>query len=199
MTESRIRQVRLLNKREAELGIEYSGSWHYEYRDSAYVYIGGLDPSLNEGDVIVVFSQFGEVVDINLSRDPQTGKSRGFCFLAYEDQRSTVLAVDNMNGAILKGRTVNVDHKKDYKRPVGREDLPEEEREKRAADYDEKQRQVWNLEEKAVVAQNDPEKDEQRQLEAERKRIARIEEIKMRRKKERKQKNEEEHKRRRRP
>jgi len=32
-----------------------------------------------------------------------TGKSRGFAFLAYEDQRSTVLAVDNLNGAKVSG------------------------------------------------------------------------------------------------
>ena len=31
-------------------------------------------------------------------RDKETGKSKGFAFLAYEDQRSTVLAVDNLNG-----------------------------------------------------------------------------------------------------
>lgn len=30
---------------------------------------------------------------MNLVRDKATGKSKGFAFLAYEDQRSTVLAV----------------------------------------------------------------------------------------------------------
>jgi RNA recognition motif-containing protein len=38
-------------------------------------------------------------VDLTLVRDQKTGKPRGFCFLAYEDQRSTILAVDNFNGA----------------------------------------------------------------------------------------------------
>lgn len=37
-------------------------------------------------------------MDINLIRDEKTGKSKGFAFLAYQDQRSTVLAVDNFNG-----------------------------------------------------------------------------------------------------
>lgn len=41
----------------------------------------------------------GEVVDLNLIRDKVTGKSCGFAFIAYEDQRSTILAVDNFNGA----------------------------------------------------------------------------------------------------
>ncbi len=43
-------------------------------------------------------NRYGEVVDINLVREKDTGKSKGFAFIAYEDQRSTVLAVDNFNG-----------------------------------------------------------------------------------------------------
>lgn len=43
--------------------------------------------------------RFGEIVDVRLMRDKVTGKSRGFAFLAYEDQRSTILAVDNLNSA----------------------------------------------------------------------------------------------------
>lgn len=49
-------------------------------------------------------------------RDKKTGKSRGFAFLAYEDQRSTDLAVDNLNGYSIDGRVIGVDHVKDYKR-----------------------------------------------------------------------------------
>lgn len=45
-----------------------------------------------------MFSQYGEVVNINMIRDKKTGKQKGFCFLCFEDQRSTVLAVDNLNG-----------------------------------------------------------------------------------------------------
>ena len=48
-------------------------------------------------------------------RDKETGKSRGFAFLAYEDQRSTVLAVDNLSGSRVAGRTVRVDHVDNYK------------------------------------------------------------------------------------
>jgi RNA recognition motif-containing protein len=43
--------------------------------------------------------RYGEVVDINLIRDKKTGKSKGFAFLAYENQKSTILAVDNLNGS----------------------------------------------------------------------------------------------------
>jgi hypothetical protein len=38
------------------------------------------------GDLLAVFAQYGEIVDVNLVRDQDTGKSKGFAFLAYEDQ-----------------------------------------------------------------------------------------------------------------
>jgi len=47
---------------------------------------------------VMLVLRYGEVVNLNLVRDKATGKSKGFCFLCYEDQRSTVLAVDNLNG-----------------------------------------------------------------------------------------------------
>jgi RNA-binding motif X-linked protein 2 len=49
-------------------------------------------------------------VDINMPRDKLTNKPRGFAFLMYEDQRSTVLAVDNLTGAKVLERTLRVDH-----------------------------------------------------------------------------------------
>ena len=52
---------------------------------------------------------------------PAAGLSRGSCFLAFEDWRSTILAVDNMNGARLAGRTLRVDHAKTYNPPRRRD------------------------------------------------------------------------------
>ncbi|CAO1615197.1 unnamed protein product [Sympodiomycopsis kandeliae] len=149
-----IRSIAALNEHELKLALDGStrGSWHDEYKESAVIFVGGLDTGLTEGDVITIFSQFGEILDINLpkwtssgiaaqqrrnaatSGDPNTrrpdyekerrdaeeakkkvGKRRGFGFLLYQDQRSTVLAVDNLNGAQVLGKTLRVDHVKDYK------------------------------------------------------------------------------------
>lgn len=117
-----IRQIQELNKRELENGVFPEASWHTDYRDTAYIYIGGLPFELTEGDVITIFSQFGEPTYINLIRDKETGKSRGFAFLKYEDQRSTDLAVDNLGGTVVKGRTLRVDHTR-YKK---KDDEPDE-------------------------------------------------------------------------
>jgi RNA-binding motif X-linked protein 2 len=115
-TLSQVRKTQAASEREDAKGLSSStSSWHSRYAHSAYVFAGGLPFALTEGDVLAIFSQFGEIVDINLVRDRSTGKSRGFAFLAYEDQRSTVLAVDNLNGATAAGRTIRVEHVNDYK------------------------------------------------------------------------------------
>ena len=50
--------------------------------------------------------RYGEIVNINLVRDKKTGKPKGFCFLCYDDQRSTVLAVDNLNGIKVSSKVL---------------------------------------------------------------------------------------------
>jgi RNA-binding motif X-linked protein 2 len=97
--------------------MQISTSIVYFFIDSAWVFIGGLPYDLSEGDVICVFSQYGEIVNLNLIRDKKTVKQKGFGFLCYEDQRSTVLAVDNLNGIKILGKTIRVDHVSDYKPP----------------------------------------------------------------------------------
>lgn len=121
-----IREIQNLNKRELENGVSTEASWHADYRDTAYIYIGGLPFDLSEGDILTIFSQFGEPTYINLIRDKESGKSKGFAFLKYEDQRSTDLAVDNLGGASVMGRVLKVDHTR-YKRKDGEE---EDERER---------------------------------------------------------------------
>ncbi|KAL7800118.1 RNA-binding domain-containing protein [Trichoderma ceciliae] len=107
---NQIRAIQALNKKEIENGISPDASWHVDYRDTAFVYFGGLPYDLSEGDIITIFSQFGEPVFLKLVRDKETGKSKGFGWLKYEDQRSTDLAVDNLGGIEVGGRLLRVDH-----------------------------------------------------------------------------------------
>ncbi|KAJ3120752.1 hypothetical protein HK098_004265 [Nowakowskiella sp. JEL0407] len=110
-----IKEIQRINEKELQHGLHESGSWHDTYKDSAYVYAGGLPFNMSEGDIIAVFAQYGEVVDVNLVRDKDTGKSKGYAFIAYEDQRSTNLAVDNFNGILIAGRIIRVDHVRQYR------------------------------------------------------------------------------------
>ena len=114
---NRIKEIERINARELQMNLSDTASWHSRYSHSAYIYAGNLNYDLNEGDLITVFSQFGEVVDCNLIRDKETGDPKGFAFIAFENQKSTNLAVDNMNGAKLLGRVLNVDHVMRYRKP----------------------------------------------------------------------------------
>ncbi|KAL7410238.1 hypothetical protein BDY24DRAFT_328508, partial [Mrakia frigida] len=110
-----VKEINSINQKELEGN--GGGSWHDTYKDSAYIFVGGLPFNLTEGDVIAIFSQYGEIADINLPRDKETSRPRGFAFLMYLDQRSTVLAVDNLNGSKVLGRTLRVDHTRNYEQP----------------------------------------------------------------------------------
>lgn len=121
-----IKNIESITEQELNAGIFgglSKGSWHEKYKDSAWVFLGGFPFELSEGDIICVMSQWGEIEDINLVRDKVTNKSKGFAFIKYEDNRSTILAVDNFNGTKLLGRTLRCDHVDEYR-------LPKEVREK---------------------------------------------------------------------
>jgi RNA-binding motif X-linked protein 2 len=51
-----VREIDRINQAELELG-NGTASWHDDYKDSAYIFIGGLHYDLTEGDVITIFSQ----------------------------------------------------------------------------------------------------------------------------------------------
>jgi len=65
---TQIKATATASRKEIESGIPESASWHAAFRHSAYVFIGGLAPGLTEGDLLAVFSQYGEVVDVHLCR-----------------------------------------------------------------------------------------------------------------------------------
>lgn len=174
-----VKEIQRINEKESRLDLNSTdSSWHARYKDSAYVFCGGLDYGLTEGDIITVFSQYGEIVDINLVRDKSTGKSKGihhlmlinwlgYAFICYEDQRSTILAVDNFNGIKLCGRTLRVDHVANYKHK--KEDEEEmkkmEERQKERKELSEKEKR--KLEKKAKKLEKEQEKlEKEREKEA---------------------------------
>lgn len=112
-----IRAISSIIEKELASGV-YGGvpsSWHSKYDSSPWVYVGGLPYELTEGDIICVMSQWGEIDDFNLVRDKETNKSLGYAFVKYEDQRSTILAVDNFNGMKLLERTIRCDHVDKYR------------------------------------------------------------------------------------
>lgn len=115
-----IQKINQLNRQELDNNVLDRGSWHYERRDTNYIYIGGIPPELKEYDVLVIFSQYGVPTHINLIKNEETGDLKGFGYLKYADFRSCVLAIDNLNGVKLLDRNyLRVDHA-NYRLPRGR-------------------------------------------------------------------------------
>ena len=52
-----VRNLQKINERELELGLVGKKSWHDKYKDSAWIFVGGLPYDLTEGDIVCVFSQ----------------------------------------------------------------------------------------------------------------------------------------------
>jgi RNA-binding motif X-linked protein 2 len=52
-----IQKIQKLNQLELDQGLTDTASWHDQFRNSAYIYVGGLDLNLTEGDIITIFSQ----------------------------------------------------------------------------------------------------------------------------------------------
>ena len=58
------KEIERITAKELEMGIYggLNGSWHEKYKNSAWVFVGGLSFDLTEGDIICVMSQWGEVL-----------------------------------------------------------------------------------------------------------------------------------------
>ena len=63
-----IKNTQKISKAEIAAGYADSQSWHARFKHSAYIFTGGLPYGLTEGDLLAVFSQYGEIVDVNLVR-----------------------------------------------------------------------------------------------------------------------------------
>lgn len=52
-----VKNIKKLSETELKYNISGKASWHYQYKDSAWIFIGGLPYDLSEGDIICIFSQ----------------------------------------------------------------------------------------------------------------------------------------------
>uniref|UniRef100_K3XBN5 RRM domain-containing protein n=1 Tax=Globisporangium ultimum (strain ATCC 200006 / CBS 805.95 / DAOM BR144) TaxID=431595 RepID=K3XBN5_GLOUD len=72
------------------------------------LYIGNLYYELKEEDIRHTFSPFGAIKSIDLSLEPGHGRSKGFCFLEYDDVLAAESAVQLLNGTQLANRMIRV-------------------------------------------------------------------------------------------
>lgn len=75
----------------------------------ANLFVGNLDPELDEKLLYDTFSAFGVIVGTpKVMRDPDTGNSRGFGFVSYDSFEAADAAIEAMHGQFLCNRPVSV-------------------------------------------------------------------------------------------
>ena len=72
------------------------------------LFVGGLPFSTTDDELADAFSQFGTVASAKVITDRDTGRSKGFGFVEFENDDEGKAAEAGMNGKELGGRTVTV-------------------------------------------------------------------------------------------
>jgi cold-inducible RNA-binding protein len=85
---------------------------------SKRIFVGNLSFQTQESDIQNLFAQFGEVESASIITDRDTGRSKGFAFVAMDDT-SAEKAISSLNGTELGGRALTVNEarpsvKKDF-------------------------------------------------------------------------------------
>jgi len=76
---------------------------------SKKMFVGSLSWGVNDDSLRDAFSVHGEINEAVVITDRDTGRSRGFGFVTFEDDDSADKAVAALNGTELDGRALRVD------------------------------------------------------------------------------------------
>lgn len=83
------------------------------------VFVGGLSWNTTEDGLRSHFAQIGEITEVKLVTDRETGRSRGFGFVSYSDSNAAHDAIERYDGTEFDGRTIRVNLAQDRKRHEG--------------------------------------------------------------------------------
>jgi len=72
------------------------------------IYVGNLSYSTTEETLRDLFASHGEVEEVAVITDRDTGRPRGFAFVTMPDDSQGRAAIEGLNGNEFEGRTLNV-------------------------------------------------------------------------------------------
>ena len=76
------------------------------------IYVGNLSYNVNEQDLEDLFGEFGKNLQIKLIKDLETGRSKGFAFIEFEDASNAQAAL-KLDGKDFQDRRLKVNLAKD--------------------------------------------------------------------------------------
>uniref|UniRef100_A0A1I7TU90 RRM domain-containing protein n=1 Tax=Caenorhabditis tropicalis TaxID=1561998 RepID=A0A1I7TU90_9PELO len=72
------------------------------------VYVGNAPFQTTEQQIGDYFSNVGQVTNVRIVYDRETGRPRGFAFVEFSDEAGAQRAVNELNGADFNGRQLRV-------------------------------------------------------------------------------------------
>lgn len=72
------------------------------------IFVSNLSFKVQEEDLKVLFSSYGEVTSVKIISDKFTGKSRGFGFIEMPDTAAAKKAIAELNSATVDNRAIKV-------------------------------------------------------------------------------------------
>jgi RNA recognition motif-containing protein len=75
---------------------------------SQRLYVGNLSFHTTADAVRALFTEAGEVTDVHVVTDRETGRSRGFAFVTMGTPEAAAKAIERFHGANLEGRNLRV-------------------------------------------------------------------------------------------
>ncbi|XP_059661115.1 glycine-rich RNA-binding protein 4, mitochondrial [Cornus florida] len=72
------------------------------------LFVAGLSWSVDEKSLKDAFSPFGEVTEVRIMYDKETGRSRGFGFVNFSKDKEAGCAKDAMDGKAFLGRPLRI-------------------------------------------------------------------------------------------
>jgi len=76
------------------------------------IYVGNLSFEATESDVENAFAEFGDVKSVNVIKDRDTGRSRGFGFVEMSNREAGLNAIEALDQHQIRGRDVTVNEAK---------------------------------------------------------------------------------------
>jgi len=72
------------------------------------LFVGGLDWDTTDDGLRQAFVSYGEITEAKVITDRDTGRSRGFGFVTFDQDEDAKTAISKMNGTNLDGKTIKV-------------------------------------------------------------------------------------------
>jgi cold-inducible RNA-binding protein len=76
------------------------------------LYVGNLPHSTTEAELRNLFGAHGQVENVNIITDRETGRARGFAFVEMSDAGEAEKAIAALNGSELGGRALKINEAK---------------------------------------------------------------------------------------